>query len=45
MLIVTKNNFRMIKIITQGNTDDTYTLASKPTDIKKGEFSPQLIEH
>lgn len=41
--IVTKNNFRMIKIITKGETNKSYTLISKPTDSKKNEFPPQQI--
>ena len=41
--IVTTNNFRMIKIITKGETKDSFTLISKPTDSKKGEFPPQQI--
>lgn len=41
--IVTKNNFRMIKIITKGETNNSYTLISKPTDSKKNEFPPQQI--
>lgn len=41
--IVTKNNFRMVKIITKGETKDSYTLISKPTDAKKNEFPPQQI--
>ena len=42
--IVTENNFRMIKIITKGETEDYYTLISKPTDSKKDEFPPQQIK-
>jgi len=41
--IVTKDNFRMIKVITKGETEDTYTLLSKPTDNKKNDFPPQQI--
>lgn len=41
--IVTKNGFRMIKVITKGDTKDSYTLISKPTDNKKDEFPPQQI--
>ncbi|MDN3621305.1 S24 family peptidase [Polaribacter undariae] len=41
--IVTKNNFRMVKIITKGDSDKSYTLISKPTDSKKDEFPPQQI--
>tara|TARA_R110002111_G_scaffold5920_9_gene27426 strand:+ start:2382 stop:3038 length:657 start_codon:yes stop_codon:yes gene_type:complete len=41
--IVTTNNFRMIKIITKGETKDSFTLISKPTDAKKEEFPPQQI--
>lgn len=42
--IVTTNNFRMIKIITEGKDDEHYTLISKPTDSKKDEFPPQQIK-
>lgn len=42
--IVTHDGFRMIKIITKGDTDDYYTLISKPTDNKKEEFPPQQIK-
>lgn len=42
--IVTRNNFRMIKIITEGKDDEHYTLLSKPTDSKKDEFPPQQIK-
>ncbi|GIZ08325.1 S24 family peptidase [Flavobacterium sp. UMI-01] len=42
--IVTQDGFRMIKIITKGDTDDYYTLISKPTDSKKDEFPPQQIK-
>lgn len=42
--IVTKDGFRMIKIITVGQFEDTYTLISKPTDSKKDEFPPQQIK-
>jgi hypothetical protein len=41
--IVTTNNFRMIKIITKGETKDSYSLISKPNDGKKAEFPPQQI--
>jgi len=41
--IVTIDGFRMIKVITQGETNETYTLISKPTDSKKDEFPPQQI--
>lgn len=41
--IVTKDNYRMIKVITAGKTDNTFTLISKPTDNKKEEFPPQQI--
>lgn len=30
--IVTNDNLRMIKVITKGETEDYYTLLSKPTD-------------
>tara|TARA_R110002126_G_scaffold78629_1_gene195618 strand:- start:7531 stop:8175 length:645 start_codon:yes stop_codon:yes gene_type:complete len=42
--IVTKNNFRMIKIITKGESEGNYTLISKPTDSKKEEFPAQQIK-
>lgn len=42
--IVTKNNFRMIKIITKGEDQESYTLISKPSDSKKDEFPPQQIK-
>lgn len=42
--IVTKNGFRMIKIITKGETKESYTLLSKPSDNKKEEFPPQQID-
>lgn len=42
--IVTKDNFRMIKIITEGKTTNTFTLISKPSDNKKEEFPPQEIK-
>jgi transcriptional regulator with XRE-family HTH domain len=42
--IVTTNNFRMIKIITEGKDDEHFTLISKPTDGKKDEFPPQQIK-
>lgn len=42
--IVTNDGFRMVKIITKGETDETYTLISKPTDSKKDEFPPQQIK-
>lgn len=42
--IVTKNGFRMIKIITSGVDDEHYMLISKPTDGKKDEFPPQQIK-
>lgn len=42
--IVTNDNFRMIKVITKGETEDTYTLISKPTDSKKDDFPPQQIK-
>ncbi|MEL4307402.1 S24 family peptidase [Joostella sp. CR20] len=41
--IVTKNGFRMIKIITKGSDKEHYTLISKPSDSKKDEFPPQEI--
>jgi hypothetical protein len=41
--IVTKNNFRMVKIITKGETKDSFTIISKPSDSKKDEFPPQQI--
>jgi len=42
--IVTTDNFRIIKVITKGDTDEYYTLISKPTDSKKEEFPPQQIK-
>jgi phage repressor protein C with HTH and peptisase S24 domain len=42
--IVTKDNFRMIKVITKGEDNNHYTLISKPTDSKKDEFPPQQIK-
>lgn len=42
--IVTKDGFRMIKVITKGETDDCFTLISKPTESKKEEFPPQQIK-
>lgn len=42
--IVTKDNFRMIKVITKGETEDTFTLISKPAESKKDEFPPQQIK-
>lgn len=42
--IVTKSNFRMIKVITQGKTADSFTLISKPSENKKDEFPPQEIK-
>lgn len=41
--IVTHNGFRMVKIITAGETEDSYTLLSKPNESKKEEFPPQQI--
>lgn len=41
--IVTDNGFRMIKIITKGEDSEHFTLISKPSDNKKGEFPPQQI--
>lgn len=42
--IVTKDNFRMIKVITKGESEETYTLISKPSESKKDEFPPQQIK-
>jgi|GEM_PF-3312901 len=42
--IVTKDKYRMIKVITKGDDEDTYTLISKPTDSKKDEFPNQQIK-
>lgn len=42
--IVTSNGFRMVKVITKGETDNCYTLVSKPTDNKKDEFPDQQIK-
>lgn len=41
--IVTHDGFRMIKIVTKGDSDDYFTLISKPTESKKNEFPPQQI--
>ena len=41
--IVTKNGFRMIKVVTKGSDDNHYTLLSKPSDSKRDEFPPQEI--
>lgn len=42
--IVTNDGFRMVKIITKGETEQTYTLISKPMDSKKDDFPPQQIK-
>lgn len=42
--IVTTDDIRTIKVITKGETDETYTLISKPTESKKDEFPPQQIK-
>lgn len=42
--IVSTNGFRMIKIISKGETKDSYTLISKPSDNKKDEFPNQEIK-
>lgn len=42
--IVTKDNFRMIKVITSGKDENHFTLISKPSDNKKDEFPPQQIK-
>lgn len=42
--IVTNDGFRMVKIITKGEKDDSYTLISKPTDSKKDDFPNQQIK-
>lgn len=42
--IVTKSGLRMVKIITAGSSDDTFTLISKPGDSKIDEFPPQEIK-
>ena len=42
--IVTKDGFRMIKVITKGDNDECFTLISKPTESKKDEFPPQQIK-
>lgn len=42
--IVTTDGYRMFKVITEGLTDDSYTLISKPTDNKKEEFPNQQIK-
>ena len=41
--LVLKDNRRLIKVITKGETPDTFTLLSKPMDNKKEEFPPQQI--
>lgn len=41
--LVLKDNRRLIKVITKGDTPDTFTLVSKPMDNKKEEFPPQQI--
>lgn len=35
---------RLVKVIAKGETEDSYTLISKPTDNKKDEFQPQQIK-
>jgi hypothetical protein len=42
--IVTNDGFRMIKVITSGESNDCFTLISKPTDSKKEEFPNQQIK-
>lgn len=42
--IVTHDGFRMVKVVTKGESEDTFTLISKPTDNKKDEFPPQQIK-
>ena len=42
--IITKEGFRMIKVVTKGETPDSFTLISKPTESKKEEFPPQQIK-
>lgn len=42
--IVTNDGFRMIKVITAGETTNSFTLISKPTDSKKDEFPNQQIK-
>lgn len=42
--IVTNDGFRMIKVVTAGENNETFTLISKPTDSKKDEFPPQQIK-
>lgn len=42
--IVTTDNLRMIKVITKGENENSYTLISKPTDSKKDEFPNQQIK-
>ena len=42
--IVTNDNLRMIKVISKGDTDEYYTLISKPTENKKDEFPQQQIK-
>jgi hypothetical protein len=42
--IVTSDRYRMIKVITKGENENSYTLISKPTDSKKHEFPDQQIK-
>lgn len=42
--IVTTDGYRMFKVISQGQENDTYTLISKPTDNKKEDFPNQQIK-
>lgn len=41
---IVTDDIRTIKVITKGETEETYTLISKPTDSKKEEFPPQQIK-
>lgn len=42
--IVTKNGFRMVKIITKGKDEKHFKLVSKPSENKKNEFPDQEIK-
>lgn len=42
--IVTKNDLRLIKVISKGETEECYTLKSKPTESKMEDFPDQQIK-
>lgn len=42
--IVLQDNRRLVKVITKGDSKDTYTLLSKPMESKRDEFPPQQIK-